>query len=91
MNAEIVATLEEKYPAPVDPSSIEFITAFEAIDRIKRSGSDEEARTTIDDINHGLAIMKSKVRVVIARPERNVDGTRNIQIINIDEDRETPW
>ena len=51
MNAEIVATLEEAYPAPVEPQTLAMLLVADFIDLVERAGSAEERAESLAWVN----------------------------------------
>ncbi len=76
MNAEIVATLEEKYPAPT-LEAVSFADIYPLMDKIASGADDEEQESLLKIANQQLASMNSPIRLNISRvPDQ--DGQREV-------------
>ncbi|WP_191569529.1 Arc family DNA-binding protein [Paracoccus yeei] len=70
MNAEIVATLEEKYPAP-DPDHDQYAQVMRWADRIASASSEEEVRRLQQEANDWLkGPGKSDYRIFLFKPQK---------------------
>ncbi|MFV0303426.1 MAG: Arc family DNA-binding protein [Paracoccus sp. (in: a-proteobacteria)] len=75
MNAEIVATLEEKYPKPKHETP----WAREVRDQINSAETDEQAQEIVDQFNRKLDEIGYGLRLELTGL-RNPDGTREVDI-----------
>ncbi|TKA98536.1 Arc family DNA-binding protein [Cereibacter changlensis] len=76
MNAEIVATLEERYPAPV-PVSPAYDEMYGLMDHIDAAVDDEDAERRLQKVNESLKALGRSLRLKLSG-QRSASGSREI-------------
>lgn len=81
LNAEIVATLEEKYPAP-SPRQYDLGDVYLMMDRLSMAEDDDQQFRILQEVNHLLAVDGAEVRVKLSE-ERDRHGIKQPFIVSI--------